>query len=68
MIGVASSSEHLYDAPDVGAVDFYIEGININAVQDYCDKHWPYSVGYGAPKGFVHLGMRRGRSKARWNY
>jgi len=68
MVGGASSSEHLYDAPDVGAVDFYIEGVNINTVQDYCDKHWPYSVGYGAPKGFVHLGMRQGRPKVRWNY
>lgn len=68
MVGGASSSEHLYDAPDVGAVDFYIEGADIYKVQEYCDKHWPYSVGYGAPKGFVHLGMRKGRPRVRWNY
>lgn len=68
MVGGASSSEHLYDAPDVGAVDFYIEGVDIYKVQEYCDKHWPHSVGYGAPKGFVHLGMRKGRLRIRWDY
>jgi GH24 family phage-related lysozyme (muramidase) len=64
----ASSSEHLYDAPGVGAVDFYIQGADINAVQTYCDKNFPCSVGYGAPKGFVHLGIRAGRPRVRWNY
>ena len=68
MVGGASSSEHLFDAPDVGAVDFYIEGADIYKVQEYCDKHWPYSVGYGATKGFVHLGIRKGRPRVRWNY
>lgn len=68
MVGGASSSEHLFDAPDVGAVDFYIEGADIYKVQEYCDKHWPYSVGYGAPKGFLHLGIRKGRPRVRWNY
>ena len=68
MVGGASSSEHLFDAPDVGAVDFYIEGADIYKVQEYCDKHWPHSVGYGAPKGFVHLGIRKGRPRVRWNY
>jgi GH24 family phage-related lysozyme (muramidase) len=68
MVGGASSSEHLFDAPDVGAVDFYIEGADIYKVQEYCDKHWSYSVGYGAPKGFVHLGIRKGRPRVRWNY
>jgi GH24 family phage-related lysozyme (muramidase) len=68
LVGGASSSEHLYDAPSVGAVDFYIKGADINAVQDWCDKNWPYSLGYGAPKGFVHLGIRRGRPRVRWDY
>lgn len=68
MVGGASSSEHLFDAPDVGAVDFYIEGVDIYKVQEYCDKHWPYSVGYGAPEGFVHLGIRKGHPRVRWNY
>jgi hypothetical protein len=67
-VGGASGSEHLYDAPSVGAVDFYIREVNINHVQDWCDENWPYSVGYGAPKGFVHLGIRRGRPRVRWDY
>jgi GH24 family phage-related lysozyme (muramidase) len=67
-VGGSSASEHLYDAPNVGAVDFYIREVNINHVQDWCDEHWPYSLGYGAPKGFVHLGMRRGKPRVRWDY
>jgi len=67
-VGGASGSEHLYDAPGVGAVDFYIRGENINHVQDWCDDHWPYSLGYGALKGFVHLGIRKGRPRVRWDY
>lgn len=68
-VGGASGSEHLYDAPGVGAVDFYIKGADINAVQNWCDKHWPCSVGYGAAKGFVHLGIRKGgRPRVRWDY
>jgi hypothetical protein len=67
-VGGASGSEHLYDAPGVGAVDFFVHGADIYAVQDWCDKNWPYSVGYGAPKGFVHLGIRKGKPKARWEY
>ena len=67
-VGGASSSEHLYNAPGIGAVDFYIQGADINAVQDWCDKEWPCSLGYGAPKGFVHLGIRAGRPRVRWDY
>jgi GH24 family phage-related lysozyme (muramidase) len=67
-VGGASSSEHLYNAPGIGAVDFYIQGADINAVQAWCDKEWPCSVGYGAPKGFVHLGIRAGRPRVRWDY
>jgi len=67
-VGGASGSEHLFDAPGVGAVDFYVKGADINAVQTWCDANWPYSLGYGAPKGFVHLGIRRGRPKVRWPY
>jgi hypothetical protein len=25
-------------------------------------------LGYGAPKGFVHLGIRKGRPRVRWDY
>lgn len=67
-VGGASSSEHLYDAPSVGAVDFYVAGTDIYAVQDWCDDRWPFSLGYGAPKGFVHLGIRKGRPRVRWDY
>lgn len=67
-VGGASRSEHLYNAPGVGAVDFYIKGADINAVQKWCDDNWPYSLGYGAPKGFVHLGIRAGRPRVRWDY
>jgi GH24 family phage-related lysozyme (muramidase) len=67
-VGGASGSEHLYDAPNVGAVDFYVDGANINKVQAWVDREWPFSVGYGAPKGFVHLGIRKGRPRARWVY
>jgi GH24 family phage-related lysozyme (muramidase) len=68
LVGGASSSEHLYDGIGVGAVDFYIDGADIYAVQDWCDKNWPYSLGYGAPKGFVHCGIRKGSPKVRWVY
>lgn len=67
-VGGASQSEHLYNAPDIGAVDFVVVGKDIYAVQDWCDKNWPYSLGYGAPKGFVHLGVRAGRPRVRWDY
>jgi GH24 family phage-related lysozyme (muramidase) len=67
-VGGASGSEHLYNGIGVGAVDFLIDGADINAVQAFCDKYWQYSVGYGAPKGFVHLGIRVGRPRVRWDY
>jgi GH24 family phage-related lysozyme (muramidase) len=63
----AKDSEHLY-RPGSGAIDFYIDGVSVKALQDFCDKNWPYSLGYGAPKGFVHLGIRTGRPRVRWNY
>lgn len=68
LVGGASGSEHLYNAPGVGAVDWFIDGVDIYKVQDWCDKNWPCSVGYGAPKGFVHLGIRKGRPRVRWDY
>jgi GH24 family phage-related lysozyme (muramidase) len=67
-VGGASRSEHLYDAPDTGAVDFYIDGVNIYDLQEWCKAHWPYSLGLGAPKGFVHCGIRPGRPKVQWVY
>ena len=67
-VGGATNSEHTYDAPSKGAVDFFIDGVDIYKVQDWCDKNWPHSLGYGAPKGFLHLGMREGKPRIRWNY
>ena len=68
LVGGASSSEHLYNDIGVGAVDFFVDGADINAVQDWCDKAWPYSLGYGAPKGFVHCGIRKASPRVRWLY
>ena len=67
-VGGASGSEHLYPVPGEGALDFYIQGADIYAVQEWCDQNWPYSLGYGANKGFVHLGIRKGSPKIRWDY
>ena len=66
-VGGASGSEHLYNAPGVGAVDFVIQGADMMAVQRWCDQNWPYSLGYAAPQ-FIHLGIRQGRPRVRWDY
>lgn len=66
-VGGSSRSEHLYEH-GCGAVDFYIAGADIWEVQRWCDKQWPHSLGYGAAKGYVHLGIRSSRAKVRWNY
>lgn len=67
-IGGARRSEHLYDAPDKGAVDFYLKGVSIYEVEAWCDQNYPHSIGYGANRGFVHLGMRPGKPRVRWVY
>jgi uncharacterized protein YcbK (DUF882 family) len=67
-VGGSKNSEHTYNAPSKGAIDFYIEGANIYVVQDWCNKNWPYSLGYGALKGFTHIGIRPERIKIRWDY
>jgi GH24 family phage-related lysozyme (muramidase) len=67
-VGGASGSEHLYNAPGVGAVDWYIQGVDIYKLQEWCIKNWPYSTGKGAPKGFIHTGIRQGRPKVVWDY
>jgi GH24 family phage-related lysozyme (muramidase) len=66
-VGGASNSEHLYK-PGCGAIDFFISGVPVKAVQDWCDAKWPFSLGYGATKGFIHLGVRAGRPRVRWDY
>jgi GH24 family phage-related lysozyme (muramidase) len=63
----ASNSEHLYK-PGCGAIDWYISGVPVKTVQDWCVKNWPYSTGLGAPKGFIHTGIRAGRPRVVWDY
>lgn len=63
----ASNSEHLYK-PGCGAIDWYIQGVDIYTLQAWCLKNWPYSTGKGAPKGFIHTGIRSGRPKVVWDY
>ena len=65
-VGGASSSEHLYK-PGCGAVDFWVKDADMMSVQAWCDREWPYSLGYAAP-GFIHLGIRKGRPRVRWDY
>jgi GH24 family phage-related lysozyme (muramidase) len=67
-VGGASGSEHLFNAPGVGAVDWCIEGVDIYKLQDWCVREWPYSTGLGAPKGFIHTGIRAGRPRLTWPY
>ena len=66
-VGGTSGSEHLYLHGE-GAVDFYVQNADIYSVQEWCDQNWPYSLGYGANKGFVHLGIREGSPRIRWDY
>lgn len=67
MVNGASSSEHLFSKPNEGAVDFWIKDADMMAVQRWCDKEWPYSLGYAAPS-FIHLGRRADGQRRRWDY
>jgi uncharacterized protein YcbK (DUF882 family) len=68
-VGGARYSEHLYDQPGKGAVDFYMPSTDLVAVEGYCAARWSGSVGLAAARrGFIHLGMRPGSSWARWPY
>ncbi|MEL7350511.1 MAG: D-Ala-D-Ala carboxypeptidase family metallohydrolase [Cyanobacteria bacterium P01_A01_bin.116] len=64
----ARDSEHLYDVPSKGAIDFYIPAVNDYDLQNWCLNHYPFSVGKGAYKGFVHLGIRPARKRQAWPY
>jgi hypothetical protein len=68
-VGGARFSEHLYDAPGVGAVDFYIPSADLVTVERWIDQEWPFSLGLAASRrGFIHLGMRKGGPMVRWVY
>lgn len=67
-VGGASSSEHLF-ASGCGAVDAYPINGNGGAFETWCDNTWPYSIGYGMSyRGFVHIGIRSGKPRVRWDY
>jgi hypothetical protein len=67
-VGGASQSEHLYQV-GCGAVDIYPVNGRGQEMENFCDQDWPYSVGYGMSyRGFVHLGIRAGRPRVRWDY
>jgi len=67
-VGGASASEHLY-SPGCGAVDAYPIDGNGAAFETWCDNNWPYSIGYGMSyRGFVHIGIRAGKARIRWDY
>jgi hypothetical protein len=67
-VGGAQDSEHTYNAVNKGAIDWFIEGVDIYKVQDWCVQNWPYSTGLGAKRGFIHTGIRPGRPKVVWDY
>jgi GH24 family phage-related lysozyme (muramidase) len=66
-VGGAKNSEHLYSRPGEGAVDFRIDGVDMRAVEKWCDQNWPFSLGYAAPE-FIHLGRRADGQRRRWDY
>jgi hypothetical protein len=68
-VGGARFSEHLYDRPGVGAVDFYLPHADLVTVERWIDERWLFSLGLAAARrGFIHLGMRAGGPRVRWNY
>ena len=67
-VGGAINSEHTFNLPKKGAIDFCIEHANIYEVEKYVDETWPYSVGYGASRGFVHFGTDGYGTRKRWYY
>ena len=67
-VGGASASEHLYST-GCGAVDAYPINGNGEEFETWCDNNWPYSIGYGMSyRGFVHIGIRSGKPRIRWDY
>lgn len=67
-VGGAANSEHLYQQ-GCGAVDVYPTNGRGKEFENWVDKNWPFSVGYGMDyRGFVHIGIRSGRPRVRWDY
>jgi len=66
--GGARDSEHLYNHPQKGAIDFYIKGVNMYDLQNWCLQNYNGSIGKAAHKGFIHIGVRPGTRPQPWNY
>jgi len=67
-VGGVSNSEHLYES-GCGAVDAYPINGRGAEFETWCDNNWPYSIGYGMSyRGFVHIGIRAGKPRVRWDY
>ena len=67
-VGGVSNSEHLYST-GCGAVDAYPINGKGSEFETWCDNNWPYSIGYGMSyRGFVHIGIRSGKPRVRWDY
>ena len=67
-VGGAANSEHLY-RPGCGAVDVYPLNGEGASFENWIDKTWPYSVGYGMSyQGYTHVGVRADRARYRWDY
>jgi GH24 family phage-related lysozyme (muramidase) len=70
-VGGVANSQHI----EGWAADVYPTNGKLAEFQSWIDKKWNGGLGYGAPKGFVHLDARSGfpcfgekGSGPRWNY
>lgn len=70
-IGGATNSQHIQG----WAADVYPTNGKLGEFQSWIDQRWNGGLGYGAPKGFVHLDARSGfpcfgnkSGGARWDY
>lgn len=60
-VGGSTYSQHLYGM----AADFHVAGVAPKEVYAYLDKKYPGTYGIGLYKSFVHVDVRK--TKSRWN-